>query len=104
MRSAGLRASCTEICSGLKMKGASFHVSNVSGCARRAKSSMKTLTTLMVLRKAHTSERSLHGPQLTILSTLEGLGMWPSRVQMCPTMVIYCAHNNNFLPEKVPPQ
>ena len=30
MRSAALRASCAEICSGLKMKGASFHVSEPS--------------------------------------------------------------------------
>ena len=44
------------------------------------------------------------GPQLTILSTLEGLGMWPSSVQMCPTMVISHMHNSDFLPEKVPPQ
>ena len=65
---------------------------------------MKTLTTPTVLRKAHTSERSLQGPQLMILSTLEGLGMWPSGVQMCPATVISCVHNKDFLPEKVPPQ
>ena len=39
-----------------------------------------------------------------ILSTLEGLGTWPSGVQMCPTMVISHMHNNDFLPENVPPQ
>ena len=64
---------------------------------------MKTLTTPTVPRKARTSERSLHGPQLTILLTLKGSGTWPSRVQMCPTTVISHAHNNNFLPENVPP-
>ena len=34
MRSAALSASCAEICSGPKVKGASFHVSDVRGCAR----------------------------------------------------------------------
>ena len=32
MRSAALRASCAEICSGPKMKGASFRVSEPSEC------------------------------------------------------------------------
>ena len=58
----------------------------------------------MVPRKAHTLERSLHEPQLMILWTLEGSGTWPSRVQMCPTMVISHMHNNDFLLENVPPQ
>ena len=39
-----------------------------------------------------------------VFSTLEGLGMWPSGVQMCPTMVISHVHNNNFLLENIPPQ
>ena len=64
---------------------------------------MKTLTTPTVPRKARTSERSLHGPQLTILSTLKGSGTWPSRVQTCPTTVISHVHNNDFLPENIPP-
>ena len=34
MRSAALSASCAKICLGLKMKGASFHVGDMRGCAR----------------------------------------------------------------------
>ena len=32
------------------------------------------------------------------------VGTWPSGVQMCPTMVISRAHNNDFLAENIPPQ
>ena len=47
-RSAVLSASCAEICSGPKMNGASLHVREVSGCARRAKFLINTWTTPIV--------------------------------------------------------
>ena len=102
-RSAVLSVSCVEICSGPKTNGASFRVREVSGCARQAKFLMNTQTTPTVPRNVQTLERSVHGPQLTILSTLMGSGTQPSGVQTWPTTVILRAHTSNFLLEKVPP-
>ena len=95
-----MSASCTKICSGPKMKGVSLH----EGVCKMGE----------VLNEnpdyANSAEEGSHfrevfeGPQLTILSTLEGSGMQPSGVQMCPTTVISHVHNRDFLLEKVPSQ
>ena len=102
-RSAVLSASCVEICSGSKMNGMSLCMRAVSGWARWAKFLMNTQTTPTILRNVQTSERSVQGPQLTILSTLTGSRMRPSEVQTWPTTVILWAHTSNFLLENIPP-
>ena len=99
-----LSASCTATCSGPKTKWVPLRIRDVSGCTRQAKFLMKTQTTPMVPRKAHTLERSAQGPQLVTLSTFVGSGMQPSGVQTCPTTVISQAHSSDFFPENVPPQ
>ena len=86
--SAALSVSCMATCSGLKTKGVPLRIRDVSGCVRQVKFLMKMRTTPMVPRKAHTLEKSAHGPQLATLSTFVGSGTWPSGVQMCPTTVI----------------
>ena len=88
VRSAALSTSCAEICSSPKMNGVTLHVRAVSRQARQAKFLMKTWTTPTILRNACTLERSAHGPQLTILSTLMGSGTRPLGVQTWPTTVI----------------
>ncbi|CAK5272632.1 unnamed protein product [Mycena citricolor] len=85
---------------GAPTNGTSFRVSDTRGLARRAKSRMNIRTTPTVPRKARTSDRSRHGPQLAIFSTREGSGMRPSYVQTWPRTVIVSAHKMALGPEK----
>jgi hypothetical protein len=81
-RRADLRSSCALICSGLKMKGLSFHVNFMRGWARREKFLMKIQTTPTVPRNVRTSERDWHGPHFRIAETLDSSGSRPSGVHL----------------------
>ena len=104
MSSAFLRSSCAARCSFPKWNGTPLHVRWTKGLAHFTKFRMNIRHTPMVPRNVWTSEMSLQGPHLVILSTYLGLGSRPCRVQRCLTAMISSAQRTDLGPLKVPPQ
>jgi hypothetical protein len=75
---AALSFSCNAISLVPKTNSVSLRVRRVRGQAMSKKFFMNICMRLVVLRKARTSERLLHSPQLWILLTFESAAQCPS--------------------------
>jgi hypothetical protein len=87
-----LRSACAATCAGLNSKGTSLHVRLTNAFARLAKFTIKMQQMPIVPRNVQTSERSRHGPHLTILSMQDGYGRRPLGVHLWPMTVISSVH------------
>src|SRR6202789_4431367 len=62
------------------------------------------LRTLTVPKNDRTSDLVEQTTQFLITAILDSSAILPSLVQQCPTTQNLSTHNNNFFPEKVPPE